>query len=144
MDTLPTAIMRVLRPFEAVFSERVWEWAKILLVGAILASGRRTVSAALRVMGLSEEAQFHYTAARVTSRKHYTEAYFVRPDRKPHRSMPYSRPSRGHSRATPDPESARAAGARQRLRRRWGRGSRRGGRGSRRSQPLGRSGCSFA
>jgi hypothetical protein len=58
MDTLPTAIIRVLRPFEAVFSERVWEWVKILLVGTILAPGRRTVTAALRVMGLSEEAQF--------------------------------------------------------------------------------------
>jgi hypothetical protein len=58
METLPTTIIRVLRPFEAVFSERVWEWAKILLVGAILTPGRRTVTAALRVMGLSEEAQF--------------------------------------------------------------------------------------
>jgi hypothetical protein len=58
MEALPTAIIRVLRPFEAVFSERVWEWAKILLVGAILTPGRRTVTAALRVMGLSEEAQF--------------------------------------------------------------------------------------
>jgi DDE superfamily endonuclease len=58
MDTLPTAIICVLRPFEAVFSERVWEWAKILLVGAILTPGRRTVAAALRVMGLSEETQF--------------------------------------------------------------------------------------
>jgi hypothetical protein len=58
MDALPAAIIRVLRPFEAVFSERVWEWVKILLVGAILTPGRRTVTAALRVMGLSEEAQF--------------------------------------------------------------------------------------
>jgi hypothetical protein len=47
-----------LRHFELVFSERVWEWAKILLVGAILAPGKRTVTAALRVLGLSEEAQF--------------------------------------------------------------------------------------
>jgi hypothetical protein len=36
----------------------VWEWAKILLVGAILAPGKRTVTATLRVMGLSEERQF--------------------------------------------------------------------------------------
>ncbi|HWQ11329.1 MAG TPA: transposase [Roseiflexaceae bacterium] len=41
-----------------LFSERVWEWAKILIVGAILAPGKRTVSAALRVMELSKEAQF--------------------------------------------------------------------------------------
>jgi hypothetical protein len=47
-----------LRPFERVFSERVWEWVKVLLVGAILAPGKRTVTSALRVMGLSEEAQY--------------------------------------------------------------------------------------
>ena len=58
MLDLPTAIIQVLRHFESVFSERVWEWAKILLVGAILAPGKRTVSAALRVMGLSGERQF--------------------------------------------------------------------------------------
>ena len=58
MRDLPAAIITVLRHFELVFSERVWEWAKVLLVGAILAPGKRTVTAALRVMGLSEEAQF--------------------------------------------------------------------------------------
>jgi hypothetical protein len=58
MRDLPIAIITVLRPFEWAFSERVWEWAKILLVGAILAPGIRTVTAALRVMGLSQERQF--------------------------------------------------------------------------------------
>jgi hypothetical protein len=58
MRNLPRAIIQVLRQFELLFSERVWEWAKILLVGAILAPGKRTVTAALRVMGLSEEPQF--------------------------------------------------------------------------------------
>lgn len=58
MRNLPRAIIQVLRPFELLFSERVWEWAKILLVGAILAPGKRTVTAALRVMGLSDEQQF--------------------------------------------------------------------------------------
>jgi len=52
------AIIQVLRHFEAVFSERVWEWATVLVVGAILAPGKRTVTAALRVMGLSSERQF--------------------------------------------------------------------------------------
>jgi hypothetical protein len=55
---LPKKIIQVLRPFEEVFSERVWEWAKVLLVGAILAPGERTVTAMLRVMGLSHEQQF--------------------------------------------------------------------------------------
>jgi hypothetical protein len=58
MLDLPQAIIQGLRPFERVFSERVWEWAKVLLVGAILAPGKRTVTSALRVMGLSEEAQY--------------------------------------------------------------------------------------
>ncbi|NJO84389.1 MAG: transposase, partial [Blastochloris sp.] len=58
MRTLPRAIIQILRPFELLFSERVWEWAKILLIGAILAPGKRTVTAALRVMGLSDDAQF--------------------------------------------------------------------------------------
>jgi hypothetical protein len=58
MGTLPSAIVRVLRPFEDAFSERVWEEAKVLLVGTILATGQRTVTAALRVLGLGDEAQF--------------------------------------------------------------------------------------
>src|SRR5262245_57549742 len=58
MRDLPDAIIHILRHFESVFREQVWEWAKVLLVGAILAPGKRTVTAALRVMGLSNEAQF--------------------------------------------------------------------------------------
>jgi hypothetical protein len=48
----------VLRYFEAVFSERVWAWAKVLVIGAILAPGERTVTAILRVMGLPHERPF--------------------------------------------------------------------------------------
>jgi hypothetical protein len=55
---LPKKIIQVLRQFEEVFSERVWEWAKVLLIGAILAPGERTVTAILRVMGQSREQQF--------------------------------------------------------------------------------------
>lgn len=58
MRSLPPQIISVLRHFEFVFSERVWEWVKILLIGAILAPGKRTVTACLRVMGLSHEQQF--------------------------------------------------------------------------------------
>ncbi len=58
MQTLPKRIIHVLRHFEGVFSERVWEWAKVLLIGAILAPGERTVAAILRVMGYSDEKQF--------------------------------------------------------------------------------------
>jgi hypothetical protein len=58
MLNLPKRIISVLRCFEEAFSERVWEWAKVLLIGAILAPGERTVTAILRVMGLSHERQF--------------------------------------------------------------------------------------
>jgi hypothetical protein len=58
MLILPEQIMALLKLFAPVFSERVFEWAKVLVVGAILAPHKRTVSAALRVMGLSDEAQF--------------------------------------------------------------------------------------
>jgi len=55
---LPKKIIQVLRCFEGVFSERVWEWATVLLIGAILAPGERTVGAILRVMGLQNEKHF--------------------------------------------------------------------------------------
>jgi hypothetical protein len=58
MLPLPPAIIGVLRQFEACFSARVWAWAEILLVGAILCPGQRTVTAVLRVMGLGDEAAF--------------------------------------------------------------------------------------
>ncbi len=58
MLTLPKRIIQVLRHFETVFSERVWEWAKVLLIGAILVPGERTVAAILRVMGCADEKQF--------------------------------------------------------------------------------------
>src|SRR5919201_1412742 len=58
MLPLPREIIAVLRRFAPVFSERTWGWAQVLLVGAILAPGQRTVTAILRVMGLSGEAQY--------------------------------------------------------------------------------------
>jgi len=58
MLTLPKRIIHVLRHFEPVLSERVWEWAKVLLIGAILAPGERTVAAILRVMGCAGEKHF--------------------------------------------------------------------------------------
>jgi hypothetical protein len=58
MGALPPEIVRVLRVFEDVFSERVWDWVQVLVVGAILTPGQRTVAAVLRVMGLSDERQY--------------------------------------------------------------------------------------
>ena len=59
MFPLPlTDIVPVLLHFAPVFSNRVWTHAMVLVVGGILAPQKRTVTAALRVMGLSEEKQF--------------------------------------------------------------------------------------
>jgi hypothetical protein len=52
-------MVQALAPFAPLFSKRVWQHAQLLLVGAILAPGRRTVSSALRAMGLNRFERFH-------------------------------------------------------------------------------------
>jgi len=59
MRTLPDTMIQVLTPFAPLFSKRVWQHAQVLLAGAILAPGKRTVSSALRAMGLDKESRFH-------------------------------------------------------------------------------------
>src|SRR5215211_9120739 len=49
MRTLPTTMLHLLNPFVPLFSRRLWPHVQVLLAGAILAPGKRTVSAALRV-----------------------------------------------------------------------------------------------
>lgn len=45
-------------------ARRLWPHVQVLLAGAILVPGKRTVSAALRVMGLGQTEQFqHYHRA---------------------------------------------------------------------------------
>jgi hypothetical protein len=58
MRTLPALMLHLLKPFMPLFSTRVWPYAQVLLAGAILAPGKRTVSAALRAMGLGQTEQF--------------------------------------------------------------------------------------
>jgi hypothetical protein len=48
----------ILMAFAGLFSRRVWQRVQILLLGAILAPGQRTVTAILRIMGLSSEKHF--------------------------------------------------------------------------------------
>jgi hypothetical protein len=52
-------MVQVLAPFGPLFSKRVWQNVQVLLIGAILAPGRRTVSSALRAMGLDRHKGFH-------------------------------------------------------------------------------------
>lgn len=58
MQDRPTEFAKVILVFAPQFSRRVWAQARVLLMGAVLAPGRRTVAAALRVMGRSDEAHF--------------------------------------------------------------------------------------
>ena len=58
MRTLPKEMIRVLAPFAPLFSEGVWQHVQLLLAGAILAPGKRTVASALRAVGLEQERHF--------------------------------------------------------------------------------------
>ncbi len=58
MRTLPDTMIRVLIPFAPLFSRRVFEHVQVLVAGAILAPGKRTVASALRAVGLQKERRF--------------------------------------------------------------------------------------
>jgi DDE superfamily endonuclease len=58
MQTLPPKMLHLVRPFMPLFSKRVWPYVQVLLAGTLLAPGKPTVSAALRVMGLGHLRQF--------------------------------------------------------------------------------------
>lgn len=58
MLILPEPIMTLLVPFRPLFRQPTWYKAQLLFIGAILATGKRTVTAALRVMGLSDDPHF--------------------------------------------------------------------------------------
>jgi hypothetical protein len=52
-------MIRALAPFVPLFSKSVWQHVQVLVAGAILAPGRRTISSALRATGLEQEKRFH-------------------------------------------------------------------------------------
>ena len=58
MPTLQAEYITMLGAFARLFSKRIWEHAKILFTGAILCPAEQTVTAVLRVMGLSWEKHF--------------------------------------------------------------------------------------
>jgi hypothetical protein len=55
---LPPEIVAILAAFAPLFSDRAWIKAQLLAVGALLATGDRTVCAILRIMGKSQERHF--------------------------------------------------------------------------------------
>jgi len=58
MSSRPPAIVSLLSPFASLFDVRTWRKVQILLMGVILALGRRTVSTALYVLGLQGRGDF--------------------------------------------------------------------------------------
>ena len=56
---LPARFAAVILAFTPVFrQQRTWRHAELLLIGAILAPGKRTVTSLLRIAGLSRERRF--------------------------------------------------------------------------------------
>ena len=58
MPTLPPAMLHTLEPFGPLFRRRIWPRVLVLVAGTLLAPGKRTVAAALRVMGLAQTPRF--------------------------------------------------------------------------------------
>ena len=67
MLSLPTTFISVIAIFAPVFSRPTWQHAKVLITGAILVPGARTVAAILRIMGKADEPHFQ-TYHRVLNR----------------------------------------------------------------------------
>src|SRR3954449_1480464 len=57
-SVVPAVLDNWMRPFQGQFTAAVWRHVLVLVCGALLAPGRRTGPAALRVMGLGEAAGF--------------------------------------------------------------------------------------
>src|SRR5512135_820129 len=55
---LPPEMVATLAAFVPLFSDRAWIKAQTLAIGTLLAAGNRTVCAALRIMGKSQERHF--------------------------------------------------------------------------------------
>jgi DDE superfamily endonuclease len=67
MLSLPITFTSVIGVFAPVFSRPVWQHVKVLLTGAVLAPGKRTVTAILQIMGRSAASDFQ-TSHRVLHR----------------------------------------------------------------------------
>jgi hypothetical protein len=58
MRTLSAELLGLIVVFQPLFTKPSWENAKVLLLGVLLARGKRTVTACLRVVGLGDEEHF--------------------------------------------------------------------------------------
>ena len=59
MPTFPREFQAVIYPYARLFCRRVFAHVQLLLLGAMLAPGKRTVTAALRIVGLSQQPAWH-------------------------------------------------------------------------------------
>jgi hypothetical protein len=59
MTTFPNEFLTLIISYAGLFSKRVFAHVKLLLAGAILAPGKRTVCGVLRIVGFSREQNFH-------------------------------------------------------------------------------------
>ena len=59
MPTLPPEFEAFIIEFAPLFSKRVFAHVQLMLIGSLLAPGKRTVTAVLRIMGLDQEKRFH-------------------------------------------------------------------------------------
>jgi hypothetical protein len=57
-DPLPPRFISRLAGFADLFTRPTWSNVVVLVAGVVLTPGKRTVSAALRIMGLSEASDF--------------------------------------------------------------------------------------
>ena len=67
---LPPIVTSLMAPFQSFFTTPVWEHVLVLVIGMVLAPGKRTVSAALRVMGLGATRDRRIAVAGRTERQH--------------------------------------------------------------------------
>jgi DDE superfamily endonuclease len=54
----PPILVSLMEAFRGFFTAPVWDHVLVLMTGVVLTPGKRTVSAALRIMGLSEASDF--------------------------------------------------------------------------------------
>src|SRR6516165_1971271 len=55
---VPPILLTLMAAFREFFTAPVWDHVLVLVTGAVLTTGKRTVSAVLRVMGLSQGGDF--------------------------------------------------------------------------------------
>ncbi|WAJ29487.1 IS701 family transposase [Antarcticirhabdus aurantiaca] len=58
MPDLPTCFAGLILAFKPLFVHRSWRHAQILMIGAILTPGQRTVTSVLRIMGRAQDRRF--------------------------------------------------------------------------------------